>query len=256
MRLRWRSDIWRTKVRSPDIRLATEDDIRHTAPGLLEMIHQLQLLRTKVHRKLLNQDKLSRLASNALQQHKPKSANLVTWQFFPLCRFENAVGRHMHAQSNFETSGSQKTEELGRERTDGKGLSFHQTASSGMRERERGGIGISQGDDDEVEIDIVASQIMKQIETEKNGQLSARASTPLSVALKPLPDSVVLSMTHKSHYKPCPNKHMTKMQWATNFFDYVSCLSFSSLYFIYSLFCLSQAACVKRVLNHVPIKLK
>ena len=39
-RLRWRSDIWRTdrgvaEVRSPGIRPATDDDIRHNAPGLL-----------------------------------------------------------------------------------------------------------------------------------------------------------------------------------------------------------------------------
>ena len=65
-RPRWRSDIWRTdrgvaEVRSPDIRPATEDDIRHNAPGLLETVDQL--LRTKVRRKLLNQDKPARLAS-------------------------------------------------------------------------------------------------------------------------------------------------------------------------------------------------
>ena len=56
-RLRWRSDIWRTdrgvaEVRSPGIRPATDDDIRHNAPGLFETVDQL--LRTKVRRKLLN----------------------------------------------------------------------------------------------------------------------------------------------------------------------------------------------------------
>ena len=76
-RPRWWSDIWRTdrgvaEVRSPGIRPATEDDIRHNAPGLLETVHRL--LRIKVRRKLLNQDKTSRLASYALQQHEPKSA--------------------------------------------------------------------------------------------------------------------------------------------------------------------------------------
>ena len=40
-RPRWRSDIWRTdrgvaEVRSPGIRPATEDDIRHNAPGLVD----------------------------------------------------------------------------------------------------------------------------------------------------------------------------------------------------------------------------
>ena len=55
-RLRWRSDIWRTdrgvaEVRSPCIRPATDDDIRHDAPGLFETVDQL--LRTKVRRKLL-----------------------------------------------------------------------------------------------------------------------------------------------------------------------------------------------------------
>ena len=78
-RPRWRSDTWRTdrgvaEVRSPGIRPATEDDIRHNAPGLLETVHRL--LRIKVRRKLLNQDKTSRLASYALQQHEPKSAAL------------------------------------------------------------------------------------------------------------------------------------------------------------------------------------
>ena len=79
-RLRWRSDTWRTdrgvaEVRSPGIRPATEHDIRHNAPGLLETVDQL--LRTKVRRKLLNQDKPSRLASYPLQQHKQ---NLQGWQ--------------------------------------------------------------------------------------------------------------------------------------------------------------------------------
>ena len=83
-RLRWRSDIWRTdrgvaEVRSPGIRPATDDDIRHNAPGLLETVDQL--LRAKVRRKLLNQDKPSRLASYALQQHKAKSAGLAASEF-------------------------------------------------------------------------------------------------------------------------------------------------------------------------------
>ena len=83
-RLRWRSDIWRTdrgvvEVRSPGIRPATDDDIRHNAPGLLETVDQL--LRIKVRRKLLNQDKPSRLASYALQQHKAKSARLAASEF-------------------------------------------------------------------------------------------------------------------------------------------------------------------------------
>ena len=62
----------RAEVRSPGIRPATEDDIRHNAPGLLETVHRL--LRIKVRRKLLNQDKTSHSASYALQQHEPKSA--------------------------------------------------------------------------------------------------------------------------------------------------------------------------------------
>ena len=85
-RLRWRSDIWRTdrprgvaEVRSPDIRPATEDDIRHNAPGLFETVDQL--LRTKVRRKLRNQDKPLRLASYALQQHKAKSARFAASEF-------------------------------------------------------------------------------------------------------------------------------------------------------------------------------
>ena len=83
-RLRWRSDIWRTdrgvaEVRSPGIRPATDDDIRHNAPGLLETVGQL--LRTKVRRKLLNQDNPSCLASYALQQHKAKSARWAASEF-------------------------------------------------------------------------------------------------------------------------------------------------------------------------------
>ena len=83
-RLRRRSDSWRTdrgvaEVRSPGIRPATDDDIRHNAPGLLETVDQL--LRTKVRRKLLNQDKPSRSASYALHQHKAKSARLAASEF-------------------------------------------------------------------------------------------------------------------------------------------------------------------------------
>ena len=49
-RPRWRSDIWRTdrgvaEVRSPGIRPATEDDIRHNAPGLEETVHRLYALK-------------------------------------------------------------------------------------------------------------------------------------------------------------------------------------------------------------------
>ena len=80
-RLRWRSDIWRTdrgvaEVCSPGIRPATDDDIRHNAPGLLETVDQL--LRTKVRRKLLNQDKPSRLASYA--RYNSTKQNLQGWQ--------------------------------------------------------------------------------------------------------------------------------------------------------------------------------
>ena len=50
-RLRWRSDIWRTdrgvaEVRSPGIRPATEDDIRHNAPALVEETHLKTLVFT------------------------------------------------------------------------------------------------------------------------------------------------------------------------------------------------------------------
>ena len=78
--LRWRSDIWRTdrgvaEVRSPSIRPATDDDIRHNAPGLLATGDQL------LRRKLLNQDKHSRLGSYALKLHKAKSARLAASEF-------------------------------------------------------------------------------------------------------------------------------------------------------------------------------
>ena len=91
-RLRWRSDTWRTdrgvaEVRSPGIRPATDDNIRHNAPGLLETVDQL--LRTEVRRKLPNQDKPSRLASYALQQHKAKFVRLAASE----CSFLLAVLR-------------------------------------------------------------------------------------------------------------------------------------------------------------------
>ena len=112
-RLRWRSDIWRTdrgvaEVRSPGIRPATEDDIRHNAPGLVETVHQL--LRTKVRRKLLNQDKPSRLASYALQQHKAKSARLAASYFSFLLAVLRRSGWVRAVEQawdeNFETSAS------------------------------------------------------------------------------------------------------------------------------------------------------
>ena len=112
-RLRWRSDIWRTdrgvaEVRSPDIRPATEDDIRHNAPGLFETVDQL--LRTKVRRNLLNQDKPSRLASYALQQHKAKSARLAASEFsFLLAVLRRSTWVRAVEQAwdeNFETSAS------------------------------------------------------------------------------------------------------------------------------------------------------
>ena len=121
-RLRWRSDSWRTdrgvaEVRSPGIRPATDDDIRHNAPGLLETVDQL--LRTKVRRKLLNQDKPSRLASYALQQHKAKSARLAASEFFSSLPFWDALGGCVQ-WSRRETKTlklQQATEELGREWT-------------------------------------------------------------------------------------------------------------------------------------------
>ena len=114
-RLRWRSDIWRTdrgeaEVRSPGIRPATEHDIRHNAPGLLETADQL--LRAKVRRKLLNQDNPSRLASYALQQHKAKSARLAASEFsFLLAVLRRSYYRWVRAveqawDENFQTSAS------------------------------------------------------------------------------------------------------------------------------------------------------
>ena len=107
--LRWRSDIWRTdrgvaEVRSPGIRPATEHDIRHNAPGLLETVDQL--LRTKVRRKLLNQDKPSRLTSYALQQHKAKSARLAASEFsflLAVLRRSRWVRVEQAWDENFET---------------------------------------------------------------------------------------------------------------------------------------------------------
>ena len=124
-RLRWRSDIWRTdrgvaEVRSPGIRPATDDDIRHNAPGLLETVDQL--LRTKVRRKLLNQDKPSRLASYVVcvTTAQRKICKVGSFRvFFPPCPFWDALGGCVQ-WSRRETKTlklQQATEELGRERT-------------------------------------------------------------------------------------------------------------------------------------------
>ena len=121
-RLRWRSDIWRTdrgvaEVRSPGIRPATDDDIRHNAPRLLETVDQL--LRTKVRRKLPNQDKPSRLASYALQQHKAKSARLAASEFsflLAILRRSRWVRAVEQAWATKTLKLQQATEELGRER--------------------------------------------------------------------------------------------------------------------------------------------
>ena len=81
---------------------------------------------------------------------------------------------------NFETSASQTTEELGRERT--------ARVTTIMN-------------DVEFDIVLVANQILvveQIVEAEKNVQESARASTPLSMALmKPLRGSVVLWTTRR-----------------------------------------------------------
>ena len=66
-RPRWRSDIWRTdrgvaEVRSPGIRPATEDDIRHNAPGLVEETHlKTVVFRFWVTQEIAKLDKPSRL---------------------------------------------------------------------------------------------------------------------------------------------------------------------------------------------------
>ena len=91
--LTWRTNRGVAQVRSPDIRPATEDDIRHNAPGLAKTIHQL--LRTKIRRKVLNQDKPPRLASCALQQQEPNLYVGLLQSFFPPCLFENALGGHV-----------------------------------------------------------------------------------------------------------------------------------------------------------------
>ena len=123
-RLRWRSDIWRTdrgvaEVRSPGIRPATDDDIRHNAPGLLETVDQL--LRTKVRRKLLNQDKPSRFSSKlCVTTAQSKICKVGSFRvFFPPCRFETLkVGACSGAGVRRKTLKLQQaTEELGRERT-------------------------------------------------------------------------------------------------------------------------------------------
>ena len=112
-RLRWRSDTWRTdrgvaEVRSPGIRPATDDDIRHNAPGLLKRLTSFYAL--KYAKKLLNQDKPSRLASYALQQHKAKFARLATSEFSFLLAVLRRSGWVRAVEQawdeNFETSAS------------------------------------------------------------------------------------------------------------------------------------------------------
>ena len=112
---------------------------------------------------------------------------------------------------------------------------------------------------DTVELDIVANQIVEQIvEAEKNVQESARASTPLSMALKPLRGSVVLrddtevtqvdkraaSLVPTNTRRKCNGRRM----FSTTDLVYLS-LHFK-LFIHFPAF--SHAACVKRA----PIKLK
>ena len=120
-RRRWRSDIWRTdrgvaEVRSPGIRPATDDDIRHNAPGLLETVDQL--LRTKVRRKLLRQTfTLSKLCVTTAQSKICKVGQLQS--FLSSLPFWGALGGCVQ-WSRRETKTlklQQATEDLGRERT-------------------------------------------------------------------------------------------------------------------------------------------
>ena len=218
-RLRWRSDIWRTdrgvaEVRSPGIRPATGDDIRHNAPGLLLALETVdQLLRTKVRRKLLNQDKPSRLASYASPQHKAKSARLAASEFsFLLAVFETLqVGA---------CSGAGVRRKLWNFRKRRKSLV--ESGLLGWRRR-RGAWHCSKPD---------SGANRSREKMVKNVHMRQRRSG-LELDLR---DSIFLSKTRRwprSISVPqalSPDKHKTKMQWETNVFDNGSCLSFSLLY--------------------------
>ena len=96
-----------------------------------------------------------------------------------------------------------------------------------------------------MEFDIVAKQVVEKIEAEKNGQESARASTPLSVALKPLGDSAlpvedteVTRVTEvdkrAARFVPTNARQKCKGQRTFSTTDLV----YLSFYLIYSLSCL------------------
>ena len=74
-------------------------------------------------------------------------------------------------------------------------------------------------------LDIVANQIVEQIEAEKNGQECAHVSTPLSMALNlifasPVEDTEVTKVDKRAaSFVPRQTCDKTKMQWATNVFD-------------------------------------
>ena len=107
---------------------------------------------------------------------------------------------------------------------------------------------------------IVANQIVEQIEAEKNGQERAHASTPLSMALNLIFAIRSSYRGHRGDYKVdkraaslVPRQTQDKNAMGNECFrQRILFIFLSTLFIHFSAF--SQAACVKRALNHMPIK--
>ena len=105
-------------------------------------------------------------------------------------------------------------------------------------------------------LDIVANQIVDQIEAEKNGQERAHASTPLSMALKPLfgrpVDDTEVTKVDKRAASFVPRQTQDKNAMGNECFrQRILFIFLSTLFIHFSAF--SQAACVKRALYHIII---
>ena len=106
-------------------------------------------------------------------------------------------------------------------------------------------------------LDIVANQIVEQIEAEKNGQERAHASTPLSMALNLIFAIRSSCRRHagdvdKRAASFVPRQTQDKNAMGNECFrQRILFIFLSTLFIHFSAF--SQAACVKRALNHMPI---
>ena len=110
-------------------------------------------------------------------------------------------------------------------------------------------------------LDIVANQIVEQIEAEKNGQERAHASTQLSMALNlifaircdlPVEDTEVTKVDKRAASFVARQTQDKNAMGNECFRQRILFIFLSTLFIHFSAF--SQAACVKRAVNHKPIK--